>query len=70
MATGIGTYLLNLLLEIAKESGLKGLHADVLLSNTPMLVVFDKQPYVLHKHIAEGVVTLEIRFDDPKEKVA
>jgi acetyltransferase len=67
---GIGTYLLNLLIEIAKTRGLKGLHADVLLSNLPMLKVFDKQPYVLRKRIAEGVATLEMRFDDPKEQVA
>ncbi len=68
--SGIGTYLLNLLIEIAKERGLKGIHADVLLSNTPMLKVFDKQPYVLQKSIAEGVATLELRFDDPKEPIA
>jgi acyl-CoA hydrolase/GNAT superfamily N-acetyltransferase len=67
---GIGTYLLNLLIEIAKERGLKGLHADVLLSNMPMLKVFDKQPYVLRKRIAEGVATLEMRFDEPKDQVA
>jgi GNAT superfamily N-acetyltransferase len=67
---GIGTYLLNLLIDVAKEQGLKGLHADVLLSNAPMLKVFDKQPYVLHKRFGDGVATLELRFDEPKEQVA
>jgi acyl-CoA hydrolase/GNAT superfamily N-acetyltransferase len=67
---GIGTYLLNLLIEVAKEQGLKGLHADVLLSNGPMLKVFERQPYVLRKSFGEGATNLELRFDETKEQVA
>jgi GNAT superfamily N-acetyltransferase len=64
---GIATFLLDYMMEIAKERGLKGFHADVLLSNAPMLKVFDRQPYNLRKGIADGVATLEFRFDDPKD---
>jgi acyl-CoA hydrolase/GNAT superfamily N-acetyltransferase len=67
---GIGTFLLNYLIEIARERRVKGFRADVLLSNAPMLKVFDRQPYVLHRSISEGVATLEFRFDEPKEPVA
>jgi hypothetical protein len=39
----------------------------VLLSNAPMIRVLEKVPYVLHKHVEEGVLTLKWRFDEPKE---
>ena len=61
---GIATYLLNYLIEIAKERGLKGLKADVLFSNQPMLKVYEKVPYKLHKRFADGVVSLSFRFDE------
>jgi GNAT superfamily N-acetyltransferase len=64
---GIATFLLNYLIDIAIDRGLKGFHADVLLSNMPMLKVFEKQPYVVHRSMSEGVATIEFRFDEPKE---
>ncbi len=63
---GIGGFLLNYLVEIAKERGVKGFTAEVLVSNRPMLKVFDKVPYVVHKTIAEGVFSLKFSFDEPK----
>lgn len=63
---GIATFLLTYLIEIAKERGIPGFRADVLLSNTPMLKVFEKQPYRLRKNIENGAVTLRFRFDEPK----
>jgi acyl-CoA hydrolase/GNAT superfamily N-acetyltransferase len=65
---GIATYLLNYLIEIAKERGLKGLKADVLFSNQPMLKVYEKVPYKLHKRFADGVVSLSFRFDEYKDE--
>lgn len=64
---GIGTYLLNYLIELAKERGIKGFKAEVIHSNTPMLRVLDKVPYVVHKQLSEGVITVSFRFDEPKE---
>ncbi|MGC8602383.1 MAG: GNAT family N-acetyltransferase [Desulfomonilaceae bacterium] len=65
---GIATYLLNYLIEIAKERGLKGFTADVLFSNQPMLKVYEKVPYKLHKRFADGVVSLSFRFDEYKDE--
>jgi acyl-CoA hydrolase/GNAT superfamily N-acetyltransferase len=64
---GIASFLLNYLMEIARERGIAGFQADVLLSNLPMIKVFEKVPYLLHKHVEEGVLTLQWRFDEPKE---
>ena len=55
---GIATYLLNYLIEIAKERSLKGFKADVLFSNQPMLKVYEKVPYKIHRRFADGVVSL------------
>ena len=63
---GIATFLLNYMMEIAQERGIAGFQADVLLSNAPMIRVLEKVPYVLHKHVEEGVLTLKWRFDEPK----
>jgi acyl-CoA hydrolase/GNAT superfamily N-acetyltransferase len=64
---GIATFLLRYLIEIGRERGVQGFHADVLLSNEAMLSVFDKLPYVVHKNASHGVVSLKFRFDEPKE---
>ncbi|HMK34837.1 MAG TPA: GNAT family N-acetyltransferase [Desulfomonilaceae bacterium] len=63
---GIASALLHYLIEIAKERGFPGLKADVLFSNHPMTAVFDKLPFVLHKTIADGVISLTFNFDEYK----
>ncbi len=63
---GIGSFLLEYLTEIAIEQGVKGFQADVLVSNQPMLKVFEKTPYVKHRSVSGGVITLTWRFDEPK----
>ncbi len=63
---GIATYLVNYMTEIARERGIEGFQADVLLSNLPMIKVFESVPYVLHRRVSEGVVTVYWRFDEPK----
>jgi acyl-CoA hydrolase/GNAT superfamily N-acetyltransferase len=65
---GLATFLLNYMMEIAEERGIKGFEADVLLSNTAMLRVFDKAPYVQHQRISEGVISLKFRFDELKSE--
>ncbi|MBI4962886.1 MAG: GNAT family N-acetyltransferase [Desulfomonile tiedjei] len=64
---GIGSALVHYLIEIAKERGIKGFRADVLVSNKPMLRTFDRLPYVVHKTLEDGVVSLYFQFDEPKE---
>jgi acyl-CoA hydrolase/GNAT superfamily N-acetyltransferase len=63
---GIASALLHYLIEIAKERGFQGLKADVLFSNHPMMAVFEKLPYVLHKSVSDGVISLKFKFDEYK----
>jgi acyl-CoA hydrolase/GNAT superfamily N-acetyltransferase len=63
---GIASALLHYLIEIAKERGFVGLKADVLFSNHPMIAVFEKLPYVLHRSVADGVISLWFNFDELK----
>lgn len=64
---GIATFLLNYMIEIAQERGVKGFTADVLASNLPMLKVFEKVPYVQHRQTDQGIVSLVFRFDELKQ---
>jgi acyl-CoA hydrolase/GNAT superfamily N-acetyltransferase len=63
---GIAGALLHYLIAIAQERGVKGFRADVLFSNKPMLKVFEKLPYVLHKTVGDGVVSLKFNFEEYK----
>ncbi len=64
---GIATFLLNYMIEIAQERGIKGFKADVLESNSPMIAVFDKLPYLQHRRAEGGEVSLTFRFDELKQ---
>ncbi len=66
---GIASFLLKYLIEIAKEREVKGFSADVLFSNRPMLNVFEKLPYVLHKAVSDGIVSIKFRFNELKEEL-
>ncbi len=63
---GIGTFLLDYLIEIAKEQGLNGFTADVLVSNQPMLKMFTRMPYAVRKSVSEGAYSIRFRFDEPR----
>jgi acyl-CoA hydrolase/GNAT superfamily N-acetyltransferase len=63
---GMASALLHYLIEIAQDRGFQGFKADVLFSNRPMIKVFERLPYVLHKHVSDGVVTLRFNFDEYK----
>jgi acyl-CoA hydrolase/GNAT superfamily N-acetyltransferase len=65
---GLATFLIDYMMEIAAERGVKGFAADVLRDNTPMLHLFDKVPYVLHRETSCDVVSLKFRFDELKQK--
>ena len=64
---GIGTFLLEYLIEIAKERGIEGFRADVLPDNDPMLWILRKLPYRSRKQYANGVLEIRFSFDDLKE---
>jgi acyl-CoA hydrolase/GNAT superfamily N-acetyltransferase len=65
---GIGAFLLQYLIRIAKEKNIKGFTADVLARNTPMMKVFSKTGYPVKTHLEYGVYELEIPFNgDEKE---
>jgi len=61
---GIATFLLNYMIEIAQERGLKGFKADILETNSPMIAVFNKLPYVQHRKVAGGQISWKFRFDE------
>ncbi|MEJ2306168.1 MAG: GNAT family N-acetyltransferase [candidate division WOR-3 bacterium] len=58
---GIGTYLLNILTEIAKKRGIKGFDAVMLTDNQRMLAVFHNSGYAITTKKEDN--TYEISFD-------
>jgi GNAT superfamily N-acetyltransferase len=63
---GIASALLHYLIDIAKESGILGFRAEVLISNPSMMKVFERLPYVLHKKVEEDMISLTFHFDELK----
>lgn len=61
---GIGTYLMRLLIRLARERGIRGFRANVLASNAGMLKVFQKSNCVLHTEYDTGEVELSFLFED------
>ncbi|NTV54351.1 MAG: GNAT family N-acetyltransferase, partial [Syntrophaceae bacterium] len=60
---GISTFLLNMLIRIAREQGgIEGFRADVLLDNKSMLRVFEKTPFPLRAVVSEGTYEIVISF--------
>jgi acyl-CoA hydrolase/RimJ/RimL family protein N-acetyltransferase len=60
---GICSYMFRLLVKLAKERGLKGFWADVLLSNYAMMKVFYKSGLPVLKDMESGVYHVTIPFD-------
>jgi len=60
---GIGTYLYQMLIRIAKERGISGFTADVLASNKSMMKVFEKSGLPVKAHLESGAYELTIPFD-------
>ena len=59
---GIGTELLNYLTYLAKRQGLHGFTAEVLVSNQPMLHLFEKAGFTIEKRREAGVYELRMLF--------
>ncbi len=66
---GIGTFLLQYLVRIAKEKNIKGFTADVLARNTPMMKVFSKTGYPMKTNLEFGVYELEILFSEEEKNM-
>lgn len=63
---GIASFLLNLLMQLGQQRGVKGFKADVLTANKAMMKVYEKLPYPMKATVSEGVYELTIPF--PSEK--
>lgn len=60
---GIGSELLAYLIHLAKERGLFGFTARVLLENRAMLRLFESTGFAIEKRTAAGMIELRIPFD-------
>lgn len=60
---GVATFLLDYLTEIARERGIPGFKADVLVSNLPMQDILDRMPYATEKTADIGIYSYRWRFD-------
>jgi len=65
---GIGTILVQRMMDHAKEHGIAGITADVLIQNKGMTSVFHKCGYQVHSELSDGVYHLRIPFDDKREQ--
>jgi acyl-CoA hydrolase/RimJ/RimL family protein N-acetyltransferase len=61
---GIGTELLAYLTQLAKRQGLRGFTAEVLAENKPMLHVFEKAGFDIHRSLSSGLYELDMSFRD------
>jgi acyl-CoA hydrolase/GNAT superfamily N-acetyltransferase len=62
---GLGTFLLQYLIEIARARGIKGFTATVLAENKPMMAVFYKSGFEVTTRYSEGSYAVNIPFDKP-----
>jgi len=65
---GIGSFLLQHLIHIARENDIKGFTADVLARNVPMMKVFLRAGYPLKSHLESGVYEIEMPFDKEEKE--
>ena len=61
---GIATFLINMLVRIARERGIKGICADVIPTNRSMWKVLEKTPYPLQAVRETDYYHITIPFDD------
>jgi acyl-CoA hydrolase/GNAT superfamily N-acetyltransferase len=59
---GIASYLLDLLIRVAREHGIDGFTADVIADNKAMLKVFEKAPFPIQAVLESGIYHLNIPF--------
>ncbi|MFC1608536.1 GNAT family N-acetyltransferase, partial [Candidatus Latescibacterota bacterium] len=64
--SGIGSFMLNKLTEVAREKGIRGFTAEVLSGNKKMLNVFFKSGFDVRSKLEDGVYLLSFEFDKGK----
>ena len=62
---GLGALLQVRTIDYARAQGIRGFKADVLFNNTAMLALFHRSGCRLTSHVADGVVELELLFEEP-----
>jgi acyl-CoA synthetase (NDP forming)/GNAT superfamily N-acetyltransferase len=67
---GVGTLLLQRLIDVARSCGIRVFEADVLGENTRMLGVFKNMGFDLGHHVKSGVVHVLFRIDPTADAVA
>lgn len=65
---GIGTILMNTLVDAARERGIAGFTADVLVDNAGMLRIFHKCGYAVESEMEGGEYHLTIAFDKKRKR--
>jgi acyl-CoA hydrolase/RimJ/RimL family protein N-acetyltransferase len=65
---GISTYVFKLLADLARQKGLKGFYADVLVSNTGMMKVFRKSGLKVLTERDNGLLHVSILLNDLNEQ--
>ncbi len=64
---GIGSYLYEMLIRLAKDRGLKGFSAEVLQANQTMMKVFENGQLPVTARVENGLLRLTISFDEQSE---
>ncbi|MDR9501813.1 MAG: GNAT family N-acetyltransferase, partial [Desulfurivibrionaceae bacterium] len=59
---GIGTFLFQHLVHIAKKNGISGFTAEVLRENKRMQTIFNNSGYKVRSSLEEGVYSIAIDF--------
>jgi GNAT superfamily N-acetyltransferase len=62
---GIATFLLQMIIRIAREQGIEGFRADVLADNKAMLAVYEKANLPIRAVMEYGIYSLTIPFNEP-----
>jgi acyl-CoA hydrolase/GNAT superfamily N-acetyltransferase len=62
---GIASFLLTMLIRVAREQRIEGFTADVLADNKTMLKVFEKASFPIRAVLECGIYNLTIPFEDP-----
>jgi acyl-CoA hydrolase/RimJ/RimL family protein N-acetyltransferase len=62
---GIASFLLTMLIRVARERRIEGFTADVLADNKAMLKVFEKASFPIRAVLEFGIYNLTIPFEDP-----
>jgi GNAT superfamily N-acetyltransferase len=62
----MGTKLMHYIIRIARQSGITGFEAEVLMGNKGMMSVFESLPYKLQLKLDSGTYHLTFDFDMPK----